>query len=103
VEGSFAATAWPAVAICNLKAIDVIDVLSDPFILRGVPGHLRSDNGPEFVAKASAELDCRGRCQNRLHRARQFMGEWIRGELQCPPAGRAANGEIFYTLRRHRS
>ena len=28
------------------------DVLSDLFILRGVPERLRSDNGPEFVAKA---------------------------------------------------
>jgi putative transposase len=36
----------------RLKAIDVIDVLSDLFILRGIPGHIRSDNGPEFVAKA---------------------------------------------------
>ena len=37
------------------KATDVIDVLSDLFILRGVPGHIRSDNGPEFVAKAVQE------------------------------------------------
>ncbi len=36
----------------KLKAADVIDVLSDLFILRGVPSHIRSDNGPEFVAKA---------------------------------------------------
>jgi putative transposase len=36
----------------RLKAVDVIDVLSDLFILRGVPGHIRSDNGAEFVAKA---------------------------------------------------
>ena len=36
----------------RLKAIDVIDVLSDLFILRGLPEHIRSDNGPEFVAKA---------------------------------------------------
>ncbi len=36
----------------KLKSTDVIDVLSDLFILRGVPGHVRSDNGPEFVAKA---------------------------------------------------
>jgi Integrase core domain len=36
----------------KLKAIDVIDVLSDLFILRGVPGYIRSDNGPEFVAQA---------------------------------------------------
>ena len=39
----------------KLKGIDVIDVLSDLFILRGVPGHIRSDNGPEFVAKAVQE------------------------------------------------
>ncbi len=32
--------------------IDVIDVLSDLFILRGVPVHIRSENGPEFLAKA---------------------------------------------------
>jgi transposase InsO family protein len=36
----------------QLKSTDVIDVLSDLFILRGIPGHIRSDNGPEFVAKA---------------------------------------------------
>jgi len=28
----------------KLKAADVIDVMSDLFILRGVPGHVRSDN-----------------------------------------------------------
>ena len=39
----------------KLKAIDVIDVLSDLFIARGVPAHIRSDNGPEFVAKAVRE------------------------------------------------
>ena len=33
----------------------VIDVLSDLFILRGIPAHIRSDNGPEFVAKAVQE------------------------------------------------
>jgi putative transposase len=39
----------------KLKSIDVIDLLSDLFILRGVPEHIRSDNGPEFVAKAVQE------------------------------------------------
>jgi hypothetical protein len=39
----------------RLKSIDVIDLLSDLFILRGVPEHIRSDNGPEFVAKAVQE------------------------------------------------
>jgi hypothetical protein len=30
----------------KLKSSDVFDVLSDLFILRGVPEHIRSDNGP---------------------------------------------------------
>lgn len=30
----------------------MIDALTDLFILRGVPGLVRSDNGPEFVAEA---------------------------------------------------
>ncbi|MCB0074655.1 MAG: IS3 family transposase [Caldilineaceae bacterium] len=39
----------------KLNSTDVIDALSDLFILRGVPGHVRSDNGPEFIAKAVRE------------------------------------------------
>jgi transposase InsO family protein len=34
----------------QLKAADVIDELSELFIERGVPDHLRSDNGSEFTA-----------------------------------------------------
>jgi transposase InsO family protein len=36
----------------RLRSTDVIDLLSDLFILRGIPGHVRSDNGPEFIAEA---------------------------------------------------
>ena len=36
----------------KLNSTAVIDVLSDLFILRGVPAYIRSDNGPEFIAKA---------------------------------------------------
>jgi hypothetical protein len=64
----------------KLKAIDVIDVLSDLFILRGVPAHIRSDNGPGFVANAVQQFG--GRCQDRLHRARQPLGERLHRELQ---------------------
>ena len=39
----------------RLKPAEVIDVLSDLFILRGVPGHIRTDNGPEFVGKVVQE------------------------------------------------
>ena len=36
----------------KLNSTDVIDTLTDLFILRGVPAYIRSDNGPEFVAQA---------------------------------------------------
>jgi transposase InsO family protein len=35
----------------KLSSLDVIDALTDLFILRGPPQFIRSDNGPEFVAK----------------------------------------------------
>jgi len=36
----------------KLNSTDVIDVLTDLFVLHGVPENIRSDNGPEFIAKA---------------------------------------------------
>lgn len=36
----------------SFKATDVLDVLSELMLIRGVPGHIRSDNGPEFIAQA---------------------------------------------------
>jgi transposase InsO family protein len=83
----------------KLKATDVIDVLSDLFILRGVPKHIRSDNGPEFIAKALREWIAavgaktayimpgspweNGYCES--------FNSKLRDEL--------LNGEIFYTLK----
>ena len=39
----------------KLKSPDAIDVLSDLLILRGAPGHIRLENGPEFIARAVRE------------------------------------------------
>jgi hypothetical protein len=41
----------------KLNSIDIIDVLTDLFILRGVPAFIRSDNGPEFVAQIVNERE----------------------------------------------
>src|ERR671910_285222 len=86
----------------KLKATDVIDVLSDLFILRGVPGHIRSDNGPEFVAKAVqgwiAAVGART--------AYIAPGSpWENGYVESFNArlrDELLNGEIFYSLREAR-
>ena len=36
----------------KIKNQDVIDFLFYLFIIRGIPEHIRSDNGPEFTARA---------------------------------------------------
>lgn len=36
----------------SIGAVRVIENLAKLFLIRGVPGYLRSDNGPEFVAEA---------------------------------------------------
>jgi len=35
----------------KLNSTDVVDALTDLFILRGVPSFIRSDDGPEFIAE----------------------------------------------------
>ena len=35
----------------HITSQDVVDVLFELFIFRGIPEHIRSDNGPEFTAK----------------------------------------------------
>ena len=55
----------------KLKAVDVIDVLSDLFILRGVPGHIRSDNG--LCGEAAAAL-------GQQISARRFAGSALQSE-----------------------
>ncbi|MFM8859054.1 MAG: IS3 family transposase [Methylocystis sp.] len=36
----------------RLNSTSVIDILSDLFLMRGIPRFIRSDNGPEFIAQA---------------------------------------------------
>jgi putative transposase len=83
----------------RLKSIDVIDALSDLFILRGVPGHIRSDNGPEFIAKAVQ--DWIGAVGART--AYITPGSpWENGFIESFNArlrDELLDGEIFYTLR----
>jgi putative transposase len=83
----------------KLKAIDVIDVLSDLFILRGLPEHIRSDNGPEFIAKA-----VQGWIAAVGARAAYIApgSPWENGYVESFNArlrDELLDGEIFYTLK----
>ncbi|WP_156369082.1 IS3 family transposase [Methylobacterium sp. Leaf100] len=83
----------------KLKAIDVIDVLSDLFILRGVPGHIRSDNGPEFVAKAvQAWITGVGAKTAYITPGSPWENGYVES-FNARLRDELLNGEIFYTLR----
>jgi putative transposase len=83
----------------KLKAIDVIDVLSDLFILRGIPAHIRSDNGPEFVAKAAQEwIAAVGAKTAYIERGSPWENGYIES-FNARLRDELLNGEIFYTLR----
>src|SRR5215831_5672782 len=83
----------------KLKAIDVIDVLSDLFILRGIPAHIRSDNGPEFVAKAVQDwIAVVGAKTAYIERGSPWENGYIES-FNARLRDELLNGEIFYTLR----
>ena len=83
----------------RIRANDVIDIFADVMVERGVPEYIRSDNGPEMIAKVLRNWLARvgtktayimpgspwenGYCES-------FNGK-LRNEL--------LDGEIFYTLR----
>jgi transposase InsO family protein len=94
----------------TLRAIDVIDVLSDLFFLRGLPGHIRSDNGPEFVAKAVQEWTAAvGTKTAYIERGSPWengyiesfnarhvpLEEWFRGELKTLFEERVSHSPVF--------
>ena len=83
----------------KLKSIDVIEVLSDLFILRGVPGHIRSDNGPEFVAKAVQDwITAVGAKTAYIAPGSPWENGYIES-FNARLRDELLNGEIFYTLR----
>jgi putative transposase len=82
----------------KLRSTDVIDVLSDLFILRGVPEHIRSDNGPEFVARAVQDWIAAVGAKTAYI---EPGSPWENGYIESFNArlrDELLNGEIFYSL-----
>jgi len=83
----------------KLNSLDVIDVLTDLFILRGVPAFIRSDNGPEFVAETVREWITAVGAQTAYI---EPGSPWENGYCESFNArlrDELLNGEIFYTLK----
>ena len=83
----------------RLRSDDVLHCLTDLFVTHGIPEHIRSDNGPEFTAKAvrwwlgktgvsTLYIEPGSPWENGYNES--FNGK-LRDEL--------LNGEIFYTLK----
>src|SRR5215217_163734 len=83
----------------KLKAAEVIDVLTDLFILRGVPAHIRSDNGPEFVAKAVQDwISAVGATTAYIAPGSPWENGYVES-FNARMRDELLNGEIFYALR----
>jgi transposase InsO family protein len=83
----------------KIKSDDVLHCLTDLFVKHGIPKHIRSDNGPEFTAKA---------VRNWLERVgvkTLFIepgSPWENGYIELfngKLRDEVLNREIFYTLR----
>ena len=87
----------------RLRSTDVIDVLSDLFILRGVPAHVRSDNGPEFVAKAVRNwIGAVGAMAAYIEPGSPWENGFIES-FNARLRDELLNGEIFYSLAEART
>ena len=83
----------------RLNSTSVIDVLSDLFILRGVPGHIRSDNGPEFIAKAvQAWIGAVGAKTAYITPGSPWENGYIES-FNARVRDELLNGELFYSLK----
>ncbi len=83
----------------KLNSTDVIDILTDLFILRGVPEYIRSDNGPEFIAEAVRNwIDAVGAKTAYIEPGPPWENGYVESFNARLP-DELLNGEIFYTLK----
>ncbi|MEJ5220145.1 IS3 family transposase [Cognatishimia sp. D5M38] len=83
----------------KLSSTEVIDALTDLFILRGVPAFIRSDNGPEFIAQAVRDWIAAVGAKTAYI---EPGSPWENGYCESFNArlrDELLNGEVFYSLR----
>ena len=83
----------------KLNSTNVIDALTDLFILRGVPAFIRSDNGPEFIAQAVRDWIAAVGTKTAYIKP---GSPWENGYCESFNSrfrDELLNGEVFYSLR----
>ena len=83
----------------KLNSTDVLDALTDLFILRGPPDYIRSDNGPEFIARKVRDWIAAVGTRTAYI---EPGSPWENGYCESFNArfrDELLNGEIFYSLR----
>ena len=83
----------------KLNSTDVINVLTDLFILRGAPAFIRSDNGPDFVAQAVRDWITAVGAKTAYI---ELGSPWENGYCESFNGrmwDELLNGEVFYSLR----
>jgi transposase InsO family protein len=86
----------------RLRSQDVQEILAELFLLRGCPTHIRSDNGPEFIARMLRQW------YERLTVVPLFIepgSPWENGYVESfngTLRDAWLNGELFYTLHEAR-
>ena len=83
----------------RLGSMQVIEVLADVMLERGIPEHIRSDNGPEFIAKELRQWLAAVRAKTLYIEPgspwENGYCESFNGKLR----DEYLNGEIFYSLK----
>lgn len=83
----------------KLNSADVIDVLTDLFIFRGVPSYIRSDVGPEFVAEAGRKwITAIGTTAAYIEPGSPWENSYIES-FNARLRDELLNREIFYSLQ----
>ena len=83
----------------KLNSLDVIDVLSELFLMCGIPGHIRSDHGPEFIVEAVRNwITAVGAKTAYIAPGSPWENGYVES-FNARLRDELLNGEIFYSLR----
>ena len=83
----------------RLGSLDVMDAVADVMLMRGIPAHLRSDNGPEFIAACVRQwLAALGVRTLYIEPGRPWENGYCES-FNSKLRDEFLNGEIFYSLK----